>query len=55
MKKIITVKELREQLEKLEKMGLADALLCFRDWRTDMDTELEEGILDLAGEFVVLG
>ena len=54
MKKIITVKELREQLEKLEKMGLADTPLCFRDWN-DMDTELEEGILDLAGEFVVLG
>ena len=53
MKKIITVKELREQLEKLEKMGLADTPLCFRDWN-DVDHELTEGVYDLC-ETVVLG
>ena len=53
MKKIITVKELREQLEKLEKIGLADAPLYFRDW-DDVDPELTEGVYD-ACEGVVLG
>ena len=51
--KMITVKELREQLEKLEKMGLADTPLCFRDWN-DVDHELTEGVYDLC-ETVVLG
>ena len=53
MKKIITVKELREQLEKLEKAGLADAPLYYRDW-DDIDNELTEGVYD-ACEGVVLG
>ena len=53
MKKIITVKELREQLERLEKIGLADAPLYFRDWN-DVDHELAEGVYD-ACEGVVLG
>lgn len=53
MKKIITVKELREQLEKLEKIGLADAPLYYRDW-DDIDNELTEGVYDIC-EGVVLG
>lgn len=53
MMKIITVKELREQLEKLEKVGLADAPLYFRDW-DDVDYELTEGVYDVC-EGVVLG
>ena len=51
--KVITVKELREQLEKLEKVGLADTPLFFRDWN-DVDHELTEGVYDLC-ETVVLG
>jgi hypothetical protein len=51
--KMITVKELREQLEKLEKMGLADTPLSFRDWN-DVDHELTEGVYDFC-ETVVLG
>lgn len=53
MLKIITVKELREQLEKLEKMGLADAPLYYRDWDNN-DHELTEGVYDVC-ESVVLG
>ena len=53
MKKIITVKELREQLEKLEKIGLADAPLYYRDW-DDIDNERTEGVYDSC-EGVVLG
>ena len=53
MKKIITVKELREQLEKLEKAGLADAPLYYRDW-DDIDNELTEGVCDVC-DGVVLG
>lgn len=52
--KQITVKELREQLERLEAQGLANAPLWFRDWG-DVDTELSEGILDTHGDGVVLG
>ena len=52
--KQITVKELREQLEKLEMQGMANAPLWFRDWE-DVDTELSEGILDTPGDGVVLG
>ena len=46
MRKIITVKELREQLEKLEKVGLADAPLYYRDW-DGIDNELIEGVHDV--------
>ena len=46
-------KELREQLEKLEKVGLADAPLYYRDW-DDIDHELTEGVYDIC-EGVVLG
>lgn len=53
MMKVITVKELREQLEKLEKAGLADAPLYFRDWN-DVDHELTEGVYDVC-ENVWLG
>ena len=52
--KQITVKELREQLEKLEMQGMANAPLWFRDWE-DIDTKLSEGILDTRGDGVVLG
>ena len=52
--KQITVKELREQLEKLEMQGMANDPLWFRDWE-DVDTELSEGILDTHGDGVVLG
>ena len=53
MMKIITVKELRKQLEKLEKIGLADAPLYYRDW-DDIDNELTKGVYDVC-EGVVLG
>ena len=52
--KQITIKELRAQLESLEKMGLADAPVWFRDWN-DNDTELTEGVYDVHGVGVVLG
>lgn len=56
MVKIITVKELREQLEKLEKVGLADAPLYYRDWTEpdDADHELIKGVYNVC-EGVVLG
>lgn len=41
----ITVKELREQLEKMERLGYGDAKLWFRDWE-DIDHEVEVGIYD---------
>lgn len=51
---MITIKELREQLERLEALGLADAKVWFRDWN-DIDHELEEGVYDLNTNNVVLG
>lgn len=41
----ITVKELREQLERMERLGYGDAKLWFRDWE-DIDHEVEVGIYD---------
>lgn len=55
MKKIITVTELREQLERLEKMGMGNWNLYYRDY-DDIDSELTEGVLDCSGEKnIVLG
>lgn len=55
---MITVKELKEQLEKLEKMGLADAKLFFRDY-DDRDHLMTEGMYDYCEskdyKYVVLG
>ena len=51
---MITVKQLREQLETLEKMGMGDAVLWFKDW-DDIDHPLEEGIYDTCGNDVALG
>ena len=55
---MITVKELKEQLEKLEKMGLADAKLFFRDY-DDRDHLMTEGMYDYYEskdyKYVVLG
>lgn len=42
----ITVKVLREQLEKLEALGYADSSLVYMD-RDSMTYELEEGIHDI--------
>lgn len=52
--KQITVKELREQLERLEAQGLANAPLWFRTW-DDVDVELSEGVMDTHHDGVVLG
>lgn len=41
----ITVKELREQLERMEQLGYGDAKLWFRDW-DDIDHKVEVGIYD---------
>lgn len=41
----ITVKELREQLATMERLGYGDAKLWFRDWE-DTDHEVEVGIYD---------
>ena len=56
MTKIITVKELREQLEKQEKIGLEDAPLYYRDCTEpeDADHELIKGVYNVC-EGVVLG
>jgi hypothetical protein len=54
VKNMITVKQLREQLETLEKMGMGDAVLWFRGW-DDIDHPLEEGIYDTCGNDVALG
>ena len=54
MAKQITVKELREQLERLEKMGMGDHLLWYRD-EDSMDWRIEQGIWDTHEKNVVLG
>jgi hypothetical protein len=54
MEKNITVKELREQLERLENMGMGDAVVMFRDW-SDIDHKVEEGVYDTCENKVVLG
>ncbi len=45
MKRIITVSELKRQLEEFEKMGWGDAVVWYRDERS-MDYQLEEGVWD---------
>jgi hypothetical protein len=52
--KVITVKDLREQLERLERAGMADALVWFRDWY-NFDHEVAEGIVDTHENIVFLG
>lgn len=54
MKKQITVKELREQLERIEKIGMGDALVWYRD-EGSMDWRIEEGVWDINDDNVVLG
>lgn len=54
MENAITVKELREQLERLENMGMGDAVVMFRDWH-DIDHKVEEGVYDTCENKVVLG
>jgi hypothetical protein len=54
MEKNITVKELREQLEHLERLGKGDAFVMFRDWN-DIDHKVEEGIYDICENKIVLG
>ena len=51
---MITVKELREQLERLEKMGLGDAQVWYRD-NNDIDHKVTEGIYDTHEKNIVLG
>ena len=52
--KNITVKELREQLERLEAIGMADYKVWYRDF-SDMDWTVEQGILNTNENNVVLG
>lgn len=54
MKKQITVKELREQLERMEEIGMGDALVWYRD-ENDTDWEIEQGIWDRNDNNIVLG
>ena len=53
MKNKITVKELREQLEKLEAMGMGNAQVWYRD-PYSFDYPLEQGLWDTNDENVVL-
>ena len=41
----ITVKELRERLATMERLGYGDAKVWFRDWN-DIDHNIEDGIYD---------
>ena len=51
---MITVKELREQLERLEQAGMADAVVWFRDW-DNIDHKVEQGIYDTCENNLILG
>ena len=44
---VITVKELREQLEKLEALGLGDCAVWYRD-ADSMDYPIEQGVWDIS-------
>lgn len=46
MKKALTVKELREALERIEKEGYADFQVWFADYN-DMTWSVEEGVHDI--------
>ena len=52
--KNITVKELRQQLEMLEAVGMGDCKVWYRDYN-DMDWTVEQGIYDTNENNVVLG
>ena len=52
--KNITVKELRQQLEKLEAIGMGNCKVWYRDY-SDMDWTVEQGIYDTDENNVVLG
>lgn len=54
MIQMITIKELREQLEALERIGMGEMPLGFRD-EYDNDWVLTHGILDENENYVVLG
>lgn len=54
MKNQITVKELREQLERMEALGMGDALVWYRD-EDNMDWRVESGVWDTDEKNVVLG
>ena len=54
MKKNITVKELREMLEVMERCGLGDAEVWYRD-HNDIDHEVDSGVIDTDDYHVVLG
>lgn len=49
-----TVKELREQLERLEALGMGEATIFFRDYH-DFDHKVEQGIWDTCEDAVILG
>lgn len=54
MKKQVTVKELREQLERIEEIGMGDAVVWYRD-ENSMDWKIERGIWDSNDNNIVLG
>lgn len=49
-KKIITVSELKSQLEWLEEHGMGDYVVWYRD-ATSMDYRLEEGLWDTSEQY----
>ena len=52
--KVITVKELREQLERLEKLGCGDWAVWFRD-EASCDSPVELGVIDNCPDNIVIG
>ena len=51
---MITVTELKKQLEVLEQLGMGHLPLTYRDWN-DIDHAVEEGVYETTTEKVVLG
>ena len=54
MEKTITIKELREQLQSFENLGMGNAIVMFRDWN-DVDHKVENGIYDVCENKIILG
>lgn len=50
----MTVKELREQLERLEALGMENAIVFFRT-ENDLDFIVLDGVIDTGKNEVVLG